>query len=141
MSIAVKDKPRHEMRIVESAHITQQHGVDKDARGRPSNRQVSILSSVQWQQACDELGVDLPWTFRRANILIDEFQFNSLCVGKEVKIGKAILKITEETDPCHRMDEQHQGLTQALTPNWRGGVCCRVIHDGEIRIGDSVEVI
>ena len=31
-----------------------------------------------------------------------------------------ILKVTRETDPCPRMDEQFQGLTNALLSNWRG---------------------
>jgi MOSC domain-containing protein YiiM len=38
------------------------------------------------------------------------------------------------------MDEQHQGLTAALQPDWRGGVACRVLNDAEIRIGDPVAV-
>ena len=39
------------------------------------------------------------------------------------------------------MDAQHQGLTQALVPDWRGGVCCRVIADGRIKVGDKMMII
>ena len=56
-----------------------------------------------------------------------------------MRIGAVELVVTEETDPCSRMDEQHLGLTEALTPDWRGGVCCDVVKPGAIRIGDQVE--
>jgi MOSC domain-containing protein YiiM len=38
------------------------------------------------------------------------------------------------------MDKLHQDLTAALTPDWRGGVCCKVITAGTIQIGDRVEI-
>jgi MOSC domain-containing protein YiiM len=44
-----------------------------------------------------------------------------------------------ETDPCPRMDAQHPGLTAALLPEWRAGVCCRVLKGGAIRSGDPVQ--
>ena len=39
------------------------------------------------------------------------------------------------------MDAQHQGLTQALKPDWRGGVCCRVMSDGQIKINDFIQIL
>ena len=45
-----------------------------------------------------------------------------------------------ETAPCERMDEQHQGLRAALTPDWRGGVSCKVLNDATIKVGDGVAV-
>jgi len=61
-------------------------------------------------------------------------------IGKGVRIGDVELKITQETSPCSLMDKLYQGLTTALTPDWRGGVCCKVISAGTIRIGDPVEI-
>ena len=55
------------------------------------------------------------------------------------KSGEVELLVTEETNPCARMDEQHQGLTAALTADWRGGICCNVSKPGAIKIGDQVE--
>ena len=77
---------------------------------------------------------------RRANLLIDGVEFDASFVGKRVRIGEAELEITEETDPCSRMDAQHAGLTAALEPEWRGGVCCKVLKGGDIQIGDRVEI-
>ena len=99
------------------------------------------LSFESWQIACAELGVELPWTTRRANILVSGMKFSAEDVGKILQIGDVQLQITVETDPCNRMDEQHQGLTVALTPDWRAGVCCRVLQGGEIRLNDHVAMI
>jgi MOSC domain-containing protein YiiM len=68
-------------------------------------------------------------------------QCDARLVGKQIKIGGLILLVTGETDPCPKMDAQVMGLMQALTPDWRGGVCCKVIADGRIKIGDSVSII
>jgi MOSC domain-containing protein YiiM len=78
---------------------------------------------------------------RRANLLVDGITFGPDMVGQQIKIGQLILLITRETDPCPRMDAQYQGLTQALIPDWRGGVCCRVIADGRININDTAQIL
>jgi len=59
--------------------------------------------------------------------------------GARLRIGGAVLEVSCETDPCERMDSQHPGLREALTPDWRGGVSCRVLEAGEIATGDAVE--
>jgi MOSC domain-containing protein YiiM len=121
--------------------VSKVAGVENDFRGKPGKRQVTVLSLEQWQLACEELHTTLPWTVRRANLLVDGVIFDSSMTGKQIKIGQLILLITGETDPCPKMDAQHQGLTKALTPDWRGGVCCRVIADGRVKVGDQLSII
>ncbi len=138
-AIAIKHKPHAQMQLVDSAEISVERGIDGDFRGAQRGRQVTLLSEPVWRQVCRELDTDLPWTTRRANLLVDDVAFDPGFVGKTVQIGEVELVVTEETDPCSRMDEQHPGLTEALTPDWRGGVCCDVVKPGAIRVGDDVE--
>ena len=70
--IAIRHESRAAMETLEAAEITVEHGVEKDFRGRPGRRQVSILSNVAWEIACNEAGSELPWTTRRANLLVDD---------------------------------------------------------------------
>ncbi|MFT6990721.1 MAG: MOSC domain-containing protein YiiM [Paraglaciecola sp.] len=140
LDIAFRPKSRATMQTKAETMVSKVAGVEDDFRGKPGKRQVTVLSIEQWQLACDEVGTTLPWTVRRANLLVDGVSFDSSMVGQQIKIGRLILFITGETDPCPKMDAQHQGLTQALTPDWRGGVCCRVIADGRIKIGDQLRV-
>jgi MOSC domain-containing protein YiiM len=141
VNIATRKKSRAPMQTKSEAMVTRVAGVECDSRGKPNNRQVTVLSLTQWQAACSELNADLVWTIRRANLLIDGTEFDQSFVGKQIKIGDLRMIITGETDPCSKMDMQHQGLTKALEPNWRGGVCCKVISDGRVRVGDFVEII
>ncbi|MGJ8679289.1 MOSC domain-containing protein [Paraglaciecola sp.] len=122
-----------------SCEVTAKSGVEHDGRGKPGKRQVTVLSKEQWLEACEDIHTVLPWTIRRANLFVEGVSFSQEDVGKHLKIGELILLINRETDPCPKMDAQHQGLTQALEPYWRGGVCCTVIQSGEIKLGDQVE--
>mgnify|MGYP001812149350 CR=1 FL=1 len=138
-AIAIKNRPRVAMQVIDSAKITVENGILGDFRGTQQGRQITILSESAWRKACAEIDADLPWTTRRVNLLVDEVEFDASYVGKTVRIGDVELMVTEETDPCSRMDAQHQGLTAALTPDWRGGISCNVIKPGDIKIGDQID--
>jgi MOSC domain-containing protein YiiM len=140
IGIARREKKRAPMDTLDTANISTDTGVAGDFRGRPGNRQVTLLSARAWQAVCDELGQDIPWTTRRSNLLIDDIDLPR-AVGHIFAIGKVRLRTTIEIDPCSRMDEQVDGLTSALKPDWRGGVGCEVLQGGEVSIGDTVEII
>ncbi|MPY26394.1 MOSC domain-containing protein [Shewanella psychropiezotolerans] len=131
----IKQKP---MTLVTKANVTCNHGVEQDFFGRPGKRQVTVMSKEQWQTVCAELNTMLPWTTRRANLLVEGLSFTPAHVGKILQIGELKLEITGETDPCKKMEIAHAGLEAALRPDWRGGVTCRVLNDAEINTGDSV---
>ena len=137
--IARREKKHAPMEALESADITLESGVASDFRGRPGKRQVTLLAASAWQAACDELGVEIPWTTRRSNLLIEGIELPQAS-GCVITIGEVSLKTTREVDPCSRMDEQVPGLTNALQPNWRGGVACEVITGGSVKVGDTVRI-
>ncbi|MCI0517282.1 MAG: MOSC domain-containing protein [Woeseiaceae bacterium] len=137
VGIARRDKKRAEMQTLQEADIMQTSGVALDFRGKPGDRQVTVISADVWRQVCAELGRTIPWTTRRANLLVEDIELPR-SAGGEIRIGAARLQVTGETDPCSRMEEQCEGLKAALQPDWRGGVCCRVLQDGPVRIGDTV---
>lgn len=129
--------------MLETDHssVTTEAGVAGDFRGGPGRRQVTVLSREDWVDACREVDRDLPWTTRRANLLVSGFRFDPASVGQVLSVGGLRLEITGETDPCERMTEACPGLREALTPKWRGGVCCRVLSGAKIRIDDPVSLI
>ena len=137
--IAIKHRPRVAMQSIDSARVSVHSGILGDFRGTQLDRQVTLLSEPSWQKVCRELDAELPWTFRRANLLIDTVEFDASYVGRKLRIGEVELIVTRETVPCSSMDAQHQGLTAALATEWRGGVCCNVLQPGDIRLGDHVE--
>lgn len=139
-AIAIKQRPREAMQSLDRAEISIENGIRGDFRGTQRGRQVTLLSESQWRRACEAVETELPWTARRANLLVDGVEFDKSFVGRIVRIGDVELEVTEETRPCTLMDAQHRGLTAALAPEWRGGVCCKVIRGGSIAVGDRVEI-
>lgn len=136
--------PRAAMEVIDRATITPERGVEGDCKGRfkpggRNRRQVTLIERRDWETATAALGVDLPWSDRRANILVDGIDLPQL-PGTVLRIGDVRLVVMVECDPCHRMDALAPGLQQALRDDWRGGVCTRVLTGGEIAVGDAIIV-
>jgi MOSC domain-containing protein YiiM len=135
--IAKREEKRAPMQTLERAEISTETGVALDFRGKPGARQVTVISARAWRDACNELQQDIPWTTRRANLLVDDFDLPRT-IGAVLAVGPVRLRITGEVDPCSRMEEQCPGLRAALQPDWRGGVSCTVLQGGTVTIGDAV---
>jgi MOSC domain-containing protein YiiM len=123
---------------IREAEVDIASGLEGDVRGAKPGRQVTVLFREGWDAACGELGVALPWITRRANLLVEGVATPH--EGGRLVIGDLTLEVTEETRPCQVMEAAHSGLRAALKPEWRGGVCCRVVSSARIRIGDEVRV-
>lgn len=130
------------MEEVNSAIISVAAGLEGDHKGaRFPDRQVTVLSVEAWLLAADEAGKPaLPWTSRRANLLVE-----GVCLpraaGGVLRVGEVTLEVTGQTVPCKRMDDALPGLRKALHPDWRGGVTCRVREGGLVKLRDQVEVL
>ncbi|HZV20720.1 MAG TPA: MOSC domain-containing protein [Hyphomicrobiales bacterium] len=143
--IAIKRKKLGEMEVLgddEAVSVSEENGLEGDYRGKRGStgfRQVTIISSSQWEAACRELDISRPWFCRRANLCVEDYSFSGKDQGRILAVGdKVLLEITGELEPCARMDEIFNGLREALTLDWRGGVTCRVLRGGEIRRFDRV---
>jgi MOSC domain-containing protein YiiM len=139
--IAIARAPYRRAALVElpEAQVSLTRGIEGDARGATPGRQVTALFKEGWDAACRDLGVELPWVTRRANLLIEGLDVPR--AGVRFAVGGAVLEVTAECDPCRVMEAAHRGLRSALTPDWRGGVCCKVRQAGTIRAGDAVRVL
>ena len=127
------------METVETAGVSVENGVDGNV-GTSRRRKVTVMAAEAWAAACTDLGVDLPWTLRRANLLVEGLDLPRE-PGARFRIGGVVLEVTQETDPCALMDAQHAGLKAALTPDWRGGVSCAVVEGGEVMVGDTADMV
>lgn len=133
------------MEVIGRVRVTRELGLAGDFRGaiRPGKsgrRQVSLLEAESWAVALAELGANVPWQERRANLLIEGLRLPRE-PGRIIAIGPDLrIETTCECDPCSRMEEIVPGLKAALLPDWRGGVLGRVIADGDIAIGDEVRI-
>ncbi len=144
-SIARKPQKGGVMVPVTIAHVSKEYGIFGDCRGTGGStkkRQLTVISLEQWHEACDELGRSFNPHTRRANLCVSGHLFGPEDLGKHLVFlkGGLVLEITGETKPCDRMDQILHGLREALSKNWRGGVTCRVIHDGHVSMRQSMEI-
>ncbi len=148
--IARHAKPLGPIETIGHVSVTVAEGVHGDIRGalastkKTRKRQVSLMEAESWAAALDDLGLapeDRPeWQSRRANLLVEGLRLPREA-GKIIAIGATLrIETTVETEPCERMEALLPGLKAALMPDWRGGVCGRVLTDGDIAIGDQVRI-
>jgi len=142
--IGIATHPESKAPIIQhqSIYVSRENGLENDYQGSKNRRtQVTLLSLKSWDKACDLAGTELDWSERRANLLIDDIEFDESMIGQQVQIGSILLEITAETDPCDRMEALAPGLKAALTPNWYGGARCKVLREGQIQLGDKVSLL
>ncbi len=136
LALALRPQKGGAMALAERITLTPENGVMGD-HGTSQRRQVTLLDEAAWQTACSEIGAELDWTVRRANILVKGLDLPSL-INQKVHIGSALIEVIGEVTPCHLMDEVHQGLEAALEPDFRGGVYAQVTTEGVVTIGDPI---
>ncbi|MDP2322062.1 MAG: sulfurase [Acidobacteriota bacterium] len=102
-------------------------------------RQVTIVSSKNWEDVTAPLGATPDPRLRRANLLVSDVDFVD-SRGKILKIGNVRIRIYGETRPCEQMEAAVPGLQEAMSVPWGGGAFGEVLDDGEIAVGDAVSL-
>jgi MOSC domain-containing protein YiiM len=142
IGIARRAGRRAPMQEMAQGRISIAAGLEGDVKGaKYPRRQITILAGEAWEAALQDIGhANLPWTVRRANLLIAGVRLPR-AVGGVLRIGQVRLEVTGQTFPCLRMNEALAGLLSALAKDWRGGVTTRVLEGGDVALGDVVEVL
>lgn len=125
--------PTHRARVVAGKGIVG----NANQGGR---RQVTIVSSKHWESVTAPLGQTPDPRLRRANLLVSDIDFAE-SHGKILKIGGVRIRVFGETRPCEQMEAATPGLKAAMSVPWGGGAHGEVLDDGEIAVGDSVELL
>src|SRR5262250_1256950 len=80
-----------------TGRISAASGLEGDVRGSTQGRQITILFRESWEAACRDVGVNLPWLTRRANLLVEGLETPR---SGRLRVGEAVLEVTGETKPC-----------------------------------------
>jgi MOSC domain-containing protein YiiM len=103
-------------------------------------RQITLIDEARWKEACDEVGVDVDPSARRANVMLRGVDLEN-SRGRLLRIGGCVVRIYNETRPCERMEEAQRGLRTALGTRWRGGVYGEIVEGGVIRLGEVASYV
>lgn len=133
---------------VTALRLVADKGIQEDKRyfdrldrvGRPRRRQVTLMEREQIAAHADALNLpEIPSGAVRANIETGGISLIE-CIGKELQIGEAVIRLYEARTPCSQMDVIAKGLRE-LMENSRQGVLAQVIQSGLVRIGDKIRVL
>lgn len=138
-AIAVRPVDGAPMELVSEIAVRAGAGALREGR-RSRTRGLTLLSAEAWRDTCDELGIELPWHTRRANLLVSGVHLSTL-IGRTIEIGSLRLLIHGETKPCGIMDQAFPGLKNALQANFRGGVHAEVLTDGTLAKGAALYLL
>ena len=113
------------------------HGIVGDAHAGDWHRQISLLAdeSVDTMRA---MGLTLlPGAFAE-NILTRGMELKSLPVGTRLRVGQALLEVTQIGKECHHDCEIKRTTGKCAMPT--EGIFAVVVEEGRIRSGDRMEV-
>lgn len=117
-------------------------GLQGDKAGaRPGGKRQVTLIQTEYLPLVQTLLAKPALTFAdlRRNIAISGINLNAL-KDQIVQVGTARFEITGFCHPCKRLEENlGHGTFNALRGH--GGVTARVIQDGQIKIGDALQVV
>lgn len=133
----IKGVPKHE---VEEILLIAGHGVQGDAHAGAWHRQVSLLA----EESIDRMrALGLNGLARGAfgeNINTVGLDLCEMPVGTRLKIGEAVLEVTQIGKDCHNDGCAIRRATgKCVMPT--DGVFAVVIEGGTLRAGDEIEVL
>ena len=107
--------------------------------GGTPDREITLIESEQLEWYENETGNHFPSNMTRRNILTKSISLNDF-VGKKLHIGSVQLEGLRLCEMCKSLQDRCElPLLPAMVH--RGGLNCRIISGGEIRVGDSIEPV
>ena len=131
------------MREVSECMALKDLGLEGDHRSRKtpgSGRQVTVISQEFIAQIAHFLGrSNIEPSLLRRNLVVEGINLNALRY-QQFRIGDAVFEAGATCHPCSRM-EHNLGKGGLIAMLGHGGLCCKVVTGGTIKIGDSVRII
>jgi len=124
---------------VESVRLVEKLGIEGDAHAGNWHRQVSLLDQASVDKMT-ALGVEglTPGIFAE-NITTEGVVLHALPIGTRLRVGETELEVTQIGKECHAHCQVYQQVGMCIMPT--EGIFTIVIHGGEIRAGDAIEVL
>jgi MOSC domain-containing protein YiiM len=121
-----------------SARILIGSGVENDAHAGDWHRQVSFLAEESIAKA-REMGLDVKAGDFAENITTEGLNLHSIPIGTLLKVGDAEVEISQIGKVCHTRCAIYHLAGDCIFP--REGIFSYVRKEGDVKVGDSVEVL
>ncbi|HKW88240.1 MAG TPA: MOSC domain-containing protein [Candidatus Acidoferrales bacterium] len=125
---------RFPMRELDTAELIADKGLKGCIHGKPGSKRQVLLMAAEVMDALNLEPGDVKENFTTSGL-----DHSQISLGRQLKIGEAILEATGPCEPCYRMDEIRNGLKAEL--RGRRGWLFRVIQGGKVQRSDEIEFL
>ena len=135
-AICISERRGTQKTFAESARFVTEFGIDGDAHAGDWHRQVSFIGQAE----VDEFkarGAQVTAGAFGENIIAEGFRFKDLPIGTRLHSGQVFFEVTQIGKECHNHCAIYKQLGDCIMP--REGVFARVLHGGEVKVGDELE--
>ncbi|MDN5332160.1 MAG: molybdopterin adenylyltransferase [Tepidanaerobacteraceae bacterium] len=138
VAVSISEKKGEKKQNVGKARLIEDFGLEGDAHAGSWHRQVSLLAKESIEKM-KKMGLAVgPGDFAE-NITTEGIDLARLPVGTRLKIGDALLEVTQIGKECHSGCAIFKQVGQCIMP--REGIFARVLRGGVVSEGDEIKVI
>lgn len=119
---------------VKSIKLIKDYGIENDAHAGVNNRQVSLLAV----ESIRKFNNIKPGDFAE-NITTEGIELYKIKIGTKIKIGEALLEITQIGKQCHKDCEIKKLIGECAMP--KEGIFAKVLESAEIKKGDNIIIV
>jgi MOSC domain-containing protein YiiM len=132
---AAVDVKKLNLRGDQQADLTVHGGPDKAIYAYPSEHY------AYWRQQLPE--AELGWGAFGENLTTQGLSEDSLYIGDRVRIGSALLMVTQPRVPCYKLTIRFErdDLIKRFIQSNTSGFYFAVVEEGQLAVGDGIEII
>ena len=137
VAVCISEQKGTQKHEVPEIRLKKEHGIVGDAHAGNWHRQVSLLGT----ESVDKLRAvlpDIPHGAFAENILTEGITLYELPIGTRLRVGGALLEVTQIGKECHKDCAIRQQIGDCVMPH--KGIFARVLMGGAVRPGDPVTV-
>lgn len=138
IAVCISERKGTQKTEVPSIKLVPEWGIEGDAHAGKWHRQVSLLA-LEKIEAFRAKGADVDYGAFGENIIVEGFDLRTLPVGTRFRIGDALLELTQIGKECHTHCAIYHQVGDCIMP--REGVFTVVLEGGEVKAGESIELI
>jgi MOSC domain-containing protein YiiM len=88
-------------------------------------------------------GVELTWGNFGENLTTEGLLEQDACIGDELRIGAAVVKVTQPRIPCFKLGIRfgRADMVKRFLASGRSGIYFAVVEEGLVNAGDAIELV
>lgn len=134
-AVCISEKKGEKKVSVPEIELSVGHGIEGDAHAGEWHRQVSLLGIESADKLRDAFP-DLPPGAFAENILTEGLVLYELPIGTQLKVGDALLEVTQIGKECHEACAIRRVTGDCVMP--REGIFAKVLEGATVRPGDEI---